>query len=82
VLPVKSKDYKHYNIQNLKIKKMKKSVPNLPASSKLQPPSGGGPQIKNALKAKALAMSGGVPSKGKITGAGKGVAKKLVKKAK
>jgi len=59
-----------------------KSTPNLPASSRMKNPSGGGPQIKNALKAKALAMSGGVPSKGKITGAGKGVAKKLVKKAK
>jgi hypothetical protein len=58
---------------------MKKSVPNLPASSKLQPPSGGGPSIKNPLKAKPLAMSGGVPSKGKITGAGKGTTKKLMK---
>jgi len=62
---------------------MKKSVPNLPASSRLQPPSGGGPQIKNALKAKALAMAGGVPSKGaKIAVKAAGVAKKLVKKAK
>ena len=59
-----------------------KSTPNLPASSRMKNPSGGGPSIKGALKAKALAMSGGVPSKGKITGAGKGVAKKLVKKAK
>lgn len=60
-----------------------KSTPNLPASSRLKAPSGGGPQIKNALKAKALAMAGGVPSKGaKIAGAGKGVAKKLMKKAK
>jgi len=59
-----------------------KSTPNLPASSRMQMPSGGGPQIKNALKAKALVMSGGVPSKGAIKGAGKGVAKKLVKKAK
>lgn len=42
---------------------MKKSVPNLPASSKLQPPSGGGPSIKGALKAKPLSMSGGVASK-------------------
>lgn len=42
---------------------MKKSVPNLPASSKLQPPSGGGPSIKGALKAKPLAMSSGVASK-------------------
>lgn len=63
---------------------MKKSVPNLPASSRLQPPSGGGgPQIKNALKAKPLAMSGGVPSKGaKVAVKAAGVAKKLVKKAK
>ena len=59
-----------------------KSTPNLPASSRMQMPSGGGPQIKNALKAKALVMSGGVPAKGAIKGAGKGVAKKLVKKAK
>jgi hypothetical protein len=59
-----------------------KSTPNLPASSRMKNPSGGGPQIKNALKAKALAMSGGVPAKGPIKGAGKGVAKKLVKNAK
>lgn len=59
-----------------------KSTPNLPASSRMQMPSGGGPQIKNALKAKALAMAAGVPAKGAIKGAGKGVAKKLVKKAK
>ncbi len=40
-------------------------------------------QIKNALKAKALAMSGGVPSKGaKVAVKAAGVAKKLVKKAK
>jgi hypothetical protein len=45
---------------------MAKSTPNLPASSRMQMPSGSGPQIKNALKAKALAMSGGVPAKGKI----------------
>jgi hypothetical protein len=62
---------------------MKKSIPNLPASSKLQPPSGGGPSIKGALKAKPLAMSGGVPSKGaKSTVAKGGVSKNLVKKAK
>ncbi len=48
---------------------MKKSIPNLPASSKLQAPSGGGPSIKGALKAKPLSMSGGV-------------AKKLIKKSK
>jgi len=60
-----------------------KSTPNLPASSRLKPPSGGGPQIKNALKGKALAMAGGVPSKGaKIAVKAAGVAKKLVKKAK
>ena len=60
---------------------MKKDIPNLPASSKLQPPSGGGPSIKNALKAKPLAMSGGVPSKGAKTAIGKGgVAKKILKK--
>ena len=46
-------------------------------------PTGGGPQIKNALKSKALAMAGGVPSKGaKIAVKAAGVAKKLVKKAK
>ena len=39
-----------------------KSTPNLPASSRMQMPSGGGPQIKNALKAKALAMSKGFNS--------------------
>ena len=63
---------------------MKNSVPNLPASSRLQPPAGGGgPSIKNPLKAKALTMSGGVPSKGaKSTVAKGGVAQKLVKKAK
>jgi hypothetical protein len=62
---------------------MKKSVPNLPASSKLQPPSGGGPSIKGALKAKPLAMSGGVPSKGANSTVAKGgVSKNLVKKAK
>ena len=60
-----------------------KSTPNLPASSRMQMPSGGGPQIKNALKAKALAMSGGVPFKGaKVAVKAAGVAKKLVKKAK
>jgi hypothetical protein len=58
---------------------MAKSTPNLPASSRMQMPSGGGPQIKNALKAKALAMKGGVPSKGKITGAGRGASKKVMK---
>jgi len=60
-----------------------KSTPNLPASSRMKNPTGGGPQIKNALKAKALAMSGGVPSKAAKTAikAG-GVAKKLVKNAK
>lgn len=62
---------------------MKKSIPNLPASSKLQPPSGGGPSIKGALKAKPLGMSKGVPSKGaKAVAKAAGVAKKLVKKAK
>ena len=60
-----------------------KSTPNLPASSRMQMPSGGGPQIKNALKEKALAMSGGVPSKGaKSAIKSGGVAKKMVKKAK
>ena len=47
-----------------------KSTPNLPASSRMQNPSGGGPSIKSPLKGKAMGMSGGVPSKGKITGAG------------
>jgi hypothetical protein len=61
---------------------MKKSVPNLPASSKLQPPSGGGPSIKGALKAKPLAMSGGVPSKGAKSVVAKGGKPKLVKKSK
>ena len=47
-----------------------KSTPNLPASSRMQNPSGGGPSIKSPLKSKAIGMSGGVPSKGKIKGAG------------
>ena len=55
-----------------------KSTPNLPASSRMKMPSGGGPQIKNALKAKPLAMTGGVPSKGPIKGAGKGATKKAM----
>ena len=55
---------------------MAKSTPNLPASSRMKNPSGGGPSIKGALKAKALGMSGGVPSKGPIKGAGKGATKK------
>jgi hypothetical protein len=60
-----------------------KSTPNLPASSRMKNPSGGGPSIKGALKAKPLAMSGGVPSKGAMSAvkAG-GVAKKLIKNAK
>lgn len=59
-----------------------KATPNLPASSRMKNPSGGGPSIKNALKGKALAMNGGVPSKGAktVVKAG-GVAKKMVKKA-
>lgn len=61
-----------------------KSTPNLPASSRMKNPSGGGgPQIKNALKGKAIEMSKGVPSKGaKVAVKAAGVAKKLVKKAK
>ena len=55
-----------------------KSTPNLPASSRLTAPYGGGPSIKNPIKVKALGMSGGVPSKGKITGAGKGATKKVM----
>jgi hypothetical protein len=61
---------------------MKKDIPNLPASSKLQPPSGGGPSIKGALKAKPLAMSGGVPSKGAKSAVAKAGKASLVKKAK
>jgi len=61
---------------------MKKDIPNLPASSKLQPPSGGGPSIKGALKAKPLAMSGGVPSKGAKSAIAKAGKASLVKKAK
>ena len=34
-----------------------KSTPNLPASSRMKNPSGGGPQIKNALKGKAIEMA-------------------------
>lgn len=61
---------------------MKKDIPNLPASSKLQPPSGGGPSIKGALKAKPLAMSGGVPSKGAKSAIKAGGKASIVKKAK
>jgi hypothetical protein len=61
-----------------------KSTPNLPASSRMQMPSGpAGPSIKGALKGKLLAMSGGIPSIGASSAikAG-GVAKKMVKKGK
>jgi hypothetical protein len=58
---------------------MAKSTPNLPASSRMKMPTGGGPQIKNALKAKQFAMAGGVPSKGQIKGAGKGASAKMTK---
>ncbi|MFN5250211.1 MAG: hypothetical protein ACK5DE_04135 [Bacteroidota bacterium] len=51
---------------------MKKSIPNLPASSKLKAPTGGGPSIKNPLKGKTLSMTKGAAS----------VTKKLMKKAK
>jgi hypothetical protein len=61
---------------------MKKDIPNLPTSSKLQPPSGGGPSIKNPLKSKPLAMSGGVPSKGAKSAIKAGGKANLVKKAK
>jgi hypothetical protein len=61
---------------------MKKDIPNLPASSKLQPPSGGGPSIKGALKSKPLAMSGGVPSKGAKSAVAKAGKASLVKKSK
>ncbi|MEN9389308.1 MAG: hypothetical protein RLY61_392 [Candidatus Parcubacteria bacterium] len=56
-----------------------KSTPNLPASSRMKNPSGGGPSIKGALQAKPLAMSKGVPAKGPIKGAGKGATKKAMK---
>lgn len=60
-----------------------KSIPNLPASSRMKNPSGGGPSIKGALKGKALEMNGGVPSKGaKSAVKSGGVANKMVKKAK
>ena len=62
---------------------MKKDIPNLPASSKLQPPSGpSGPSIKGALKSKPLAMSGGVPSKGAKSAIKAGGKASIVKKAK
>jgi len=60
-----------------------KSTPNLPASSRMKSPTGGGPAIKNALKGKPLEMSKGVPSKGaKGSIKGSGIAKKLIKQAK
>jgi hypothetical protein len=62
---------------------MKKSVPNLPASSRLQPPAGGGgPSIKNPMKAKPLTMSGGVPSKSANSAIKAGGVASIVKKAK
>lgn len=57
---------------------MAKSTPNLPASSRMQMPSGGGPSIKSTLKGKKLGMSAGVPSKSAIKGAGKGASKKMM----
>jgi hypothetical protein len=60
---------------------MKNSTPNLPASSRMQMPSGGGSQIKGALKAKPLAVSGGAV-KGKVLGSGKGTTKKVMSAAK
>jgi hypothetical protein len=59
-----------------------KSTPNLPASSRMKNPSGGGPSIKGALKAKALVMNGGVPSKGAKTAIKAGGVSNLIKKAK
>ena len=60
-----------------------KSTPNLPASSRMKMPSGPvAPAIKVALKAKPLAMSGGVPSKGAKSAIKAGGAAKLIKKAK
>jgi hypothetical protein len=59
-----------------------KSTPNLPDSSRMKNPSGGGPSIKGALKAKPLAMSGGVPSKGAKSAIKAGGAAKLIKKEK
>lgn len=62
---------------------MKKSVPNLPASSRLQPPAGGGgPSIKNPLQGKPMSMSSGVPSKGAKSAIKAGGKASLVKKAK
>jgi hypothetical protein len=60
---------------------MKNSTPNLPASSRMQMPSGGNSQIKGALKAKPLAVAGGAVKKSKI-GAGKGTTKKVMSAAK
>ncbi len=47
-----------------------KSTPNLPASSRMKNPTGGGPQIKNALKSKALndATPGSSPTSQHCTG--------------
>ena len=56
---------------------MVKSTPNLPASSRMKTPTGGGPSIKNPLKAKPLAMSGGKTAD-IIKGAAKGDATKKV----
>jgi hypothetical protein len=60
---------------------MKNSIPNLPASSRLKAPSGGGPSINGAIKCNPLQMSGGVPSKGaKSVIKSGGVSKKSGKK--
>lgn len=60
---------------------MKKSVPNLPASSRLKGGSGLGSQIKGALKGKALEVVAGAV-KGAKTSGGKGTAKKVLAMAK
>jgi hypothetical protein len=60
-----------------------KSIPNLPASSRMKNPSGpAAPSIKGALKGKPLSMSGGVPSKGAKTAVKAGGVSNLIKKAK
>lgn len=58
-----------------------KSVPNLPASSRMLQGSGMGAQIKGALKAKPLAVSGGAVKGGKVS-TGKGASKKVLAMAK
>lgn len=60
---------------------MAKAIPNLPASSRMKQGSGMGSQIKGALKAKPVQVSGGAIKGAKVS-TGKGAAKKVLALAK